>query len=217
MSSADKKRWIQAWRKELTCDFHQTAVNKVLIEAWPFVKLEGIQSVFAPLCGKSLDMLWLVEQGFQVVGVEISPIAVKAFFDENGLHPRKSEMGAFTKWQAGAIVIFCGDFFKLKRAQVGAIDYIYDRASLTALSPAQRQPYMRKVKKLCNVPMLLLTLEEQLETAEIEDRKSIDVEVQELYGRDHHIQVSRSTKVGDIDKGNVLLHKAYIITPTSVS
>ena len=42
-------------------------------------------SILVTLCGKSLDLLWLCEQGHDVVGVELSEIAVKQLFEENGI------------------------------------------------------------------------------------------------------------------------------------
>ncbi len=37
------------------------------------------------MCGKSLDMIWLAEQGLQVTGIEISALAIETFFAENEL------------------------------------------------------------------------------------------------------------------------------------
>lgn len=48
--------------------------------------------VFVPLCGKSLDMIWLAQQGHEVIGVELSPVAVEDFFRENGLNPVQRRM-----------------------------------------------------------------------------------------------------------------------------
>ena len=38
-----------------------------------------------PLCGKSLDMKWLAEQGHSVVGIDIVELAAQQFFTENDL------------------------------------------------------------------------------------------------------------------------------------
>ncbi len=42
-------------------------------------------SILVPLCGKSLDLHWLYQHGHSVVGVELSGLAAKQFFEENGI------------------------------------------------------------------------------------------------------------------------------------
>ena len=54
-----------------------------------------------PLCGKSLDMVWLAAQGHEVLGVELAPLAVEQFFAENELRPVIHESSyAATMWRA---------------------------------------------------------------------------------------------------------------------
>ena len=40
-------------------------------------------SILVTWCGKSVDMPWLCSQGYNVVGIELSAIAVRQFFEEN--------------------------------------------------------------------------------------------------------------------------------------
>ena len=40
-------------------------------------------SFLLPLCGKSLDLVYLYEQGYQVIGCECSELACEQFFSEN--------------------------------------------------------------------------------------------------------------------------------------
>ena len=42
-------------------------------------------SILVTLCGKSLDLPWLCEQGHDVVGVELSAVAAKQLFEENNI------------------------------------------------------------------------------------------------------------------------------------
>ena len=125
VQGADMKKdfWLERWeRKEI--GFHQDEVNPYLREFWSQAGLARDRPVFVPLCGKSRDMLWLCEQGHTVLGVELSPIAVEAFFKENGLTPQRSSDGRFDRYEADSICILCGDFFDLNQtdmAQVGAV------------------------------------------------------------------------------------------------
>jgi thiopurine S-methyltransferase len=97
--------------------------------------------VLVPLCGKSRDLLWLRARGHAVLGVEISPIAVRDFFIENVLTPQVTRQGAFERYEADGLVVLCGDFFDLTPELVQAVAGVYDRASLIALPPELRTRY----------------------------------------------------------------------------
>ncbi len=151
--------WHQRWENE-QIGFHLSQVNPYLVECWPKLKLHAGSRVFVPLCGKSLDMLWLAEQGHEVVGVEISPIAVRAFFEENDLSPTVEQQGAFEIWRMDQITLLCGDFFELQPPQLGEVSAVYDRASLIALPEDMRPDYVEHLNHLApDVPRLLITLE----------------------------------------------------------
>ena len=47
----------------------------------------------ARLCGKSVDLEWLVTQGYEVVGVELAEFAAQTFFAERGLDPTRRADG----------------------------------------------------------------------------------------------------------------------------
>ena len=84
--------WLNKWELGET-GFHQASINDSLQAWWPKVEAPPGGAVLVPLCGKSLDMCWLVEQGHKVVGLEISPLACEAFFDGLKLTPRSSRVG----------------------------------------------------------------------------------------------------------------------------
>jgi thiopurine S-methyltransferase len=39
--------------------------------------------IFFPMCGDVADMSWMADMGHTIVGVEISPVAIEQFFNEN--------------------------------------------------------------------------------------------------------------------------------------
>jgi len=137
-----KEFWLERWEREET-GFHQHDINPYLRRYWPELHLEGDRAVFVPLCGKSLDMLWLRDQGHPVVGVELSAIAVQAFFGENGYVPQHQAQGKFDRCEAGGIGILCGDLFDLGSDDLKDVGAVYDRASLIALPPEMRERYVR--------------------------------------------------------------------------
>ncbi len=83
--------WHQRWLKGET-GWHQEEINPHLQTYWPPPGVEANTGVLVPLCGKSRDMLWLAGEGYRVLGVEISPLGVEAFFAENGLNPEIREI-----------------------------------------------------------------------------------------------------------------------------
>ena len=105
--------WHARW-EENRIGFHRPEINLHLQSYWPKMMLAKGSTVFAPLCGKSVDMLWLLSQGYKVFGIEISPIAVADFFTENDLSATVTKQGAFQSWRCDDIEILCGDFFPLK-------------------------------------------------------------------------------------------------------
>ena len=72
--------WKARWAED-RIGWHQADGNVNLREYWR----GSCRRVLVPLCGKSPDLLWLADRGHDVVGIEISEIAVAAFFDENAL------------------------------------------------------------------------------------------------------------------------------------
>ncbi len=139
--------WYERWEQN-QIGFHLAEVNPHLRNFWPTLGLAPHSRVLLPLCGKSVDMLWLLAQGFQVVGVELSPLAVAAFFEENQLPASIRSAGEFQVAEIPGLQIYCGDFFKLTRQALGHIDALYDRAALVALPPAMRIDYANHLKQL---------------------------------------------------------------------
>ncbi len=133
--------WHQRW-KTREISFHQQEINHHLKKHWHRLNLKPQSKVFVPLCGKSLDLLWLLGEGHSVVGVELSSIAVEAFFNENDLNPTVTETDHFHLWQCEELTIYCGDLFNLPPEALADVDALFDRASLVALPPEMRRRYV---------------------------------------------------------------------------
>ena len=152
--------WHQRWAAQ-QIGFHQAQVNPYLRKAWPELGLAAGSQVLVPLCGKSLDLLWLAEQGHRVLGVELSRQAVAAFFEAHQLTPVVEQRGAFEVWRAEAIELWCGDFFALTQSDLHGCVGFYDRAALIALPPPMRQAYFSHLGHVLPAAAqgLLVTLE----------------------------------------------------------
>jgi thiopurine S-methyltransferase len=183
----DTEFWHTRWEKDEIA-FHQHNINLHLQTFWHRLAPRQTKGcVFVPLCGKSRDMVWLAEQGFDVLGVELSPVAVQSFFAETGLTPYVHQDDAFQIWQADRFTLLCGDFFSLDRSLLHDVVGVYDRASLIALPPASREDYAEQLRNILpnGAPILLVTLEYTEEAMTGPPFSVTETEVRRLYG-DHY-------------------------------
>jgi thiopurine S-methyltransferase len=152
--------WLDRWRTAQT-GFHQAAPDRHLQAYWPTLELPANSRVFVPLCGKSLDLLWLREQGHSVVGVELSPIAVDSFLMEHGIAARRRVLADFDVYEAPGFTLYRGDFFKLTPDLLGSVSAVYDRAALISWTPALQAPYVNHLTSLTKTgtKMLLISVE----------------------------------------------------------
>ena len=156
----DEKFWKECWEQD-EIGFHLNEVNPVLSQYWNQLPLKSGSGVFVPLCGKSLDLIWLLKQDFHVVGVELSKIAVDAFFLEQAIKPIIQKRDKFQCYQSNQLALFCGSLFDLSEPHLENIQAVYDRASLVALPLEMRQRYMDKLLKALprSASWLLVTFE----------------------------------------------------------
>ena len=156
----EREFWLARWdRQEI--GFHQPRVNPFLQKLWPEVGVPGDSAVFVPLCGKSLDLGWLAQQGHVVFGVELAETAVRAFYHEAGEPFRVERLRHLVQYTGGRVTIFCGDFMDLTALHLPGVKGVYDRGALVALPPKLRAHYADHLQRI--VPdacrMLLLTVE----------------------------------------------------------
>ena len=177
--------WQQKWQSN-DIGFNQEKPNKLLQRYLGLLNLKPGDRIFVPLCGKSVDMLWLASQGYDIVGIELSPIACEAFFHEYDIPVDVIKKDNVTLFQSEKIVLIAGDFFELNKSMLGQVDAVYDRAAVIALPARLRQRYARHLVKLLdkNAQMLLLTT--SYNQSEMKGPPfSVDVhEVTMLYGAD---------------------------------
>ncbi|MDY6942513.1 MAG: thiopurine S-methyltransferase [Pseudomonadota bacterium] len=139
--------WQERWtRGEI--GFHRSDVHPLLAGHWPTFAIPAGTRVLVPLCGKSVDMIFLAEQGQQVVGIELSHLAAEAFFSQAKLEPAQERRGGFDVWSGGPYQIWVGDFFELTPKLIGTFDAVYDRAALIALPETLRTRYATQIGDL---------------------------------------------------------------------
>ena len=143
--------WHARWQSQ-QIGFHQATVNENLARWWPTLGVPSDARVLVPLCGKSVDLLWLRQQGHSVVGVELAESACRGFFEENALPFRVEQAGAYVRWlgegAADGIIVLQGDFFAAPADVIGPVSALYDRAALIALPPPMRELHCAQLAAL---------------------------------------------------------------------
>ncbi|RAI62218.1 thiopurine S-methyltransferase [Pseudomonas fluorescens] len=182
--------WHKKWASN-QIGFHLPQVNPHLQRFWPQLGLEESARVLVPLCGKSLDLLWLAQCGHEVLGVELSEKAVEDFFSEHQLDPAVSEQGPFSVYRAGSIELWCGDFFALTPGDVADCSALYDRAALIALPPSMRERYATHLKRILPKGSLGVLITLDYDQAEMSGPPFavLDDEVQRLFGTSWGLKV----------------------------
>ncbi len=152
--------WLERWENN-QIGFHQAEFSPYLKEHWPQIAESQDCQVFVPMAGKTLDMIWLANFGHKVTGVELSELAVDAFFDENNLPVEKSQVGEHIRHSAGNIELLCGDYFKISAEDTANVKAVYDRASMIAMPPALRTQYAAHMAQLLKpgTKVLLISME----------------------------------------------------------
>lgn len=157
----DADFWHGRWSQN-QIGFHQPEGHPLLRKFWGNLGLSPGATVLVPLCGKTLDMHWLVAQGFQVIGIELSALAVDAFFAEARLSPEISSLDSgHIRYQAGPITLYCGDILTLPPHHLSKVDAVYDRAALIALPTPLRDAYTGYLLSglPAKTPWLLITVD----------------------------------------------------------
>lgn len=134
--------WLKRWREGRT-GWHHEEVMPLLVQHWSALNVRPGARVLVPLCGKSLDMLWLSQQGMRVLGIDVSPIAIESFLAENQLHARTRSTAEGTHYEVtnapgGDIEIINGDVFEADSEAVAQCAAFYDRAALIAMPAPMR-------------------------------------------------------------------------------
>lgn len=181
--------WHQAWKEGRT-GFNQSEPNQDLTEFFP--KLPENSHVMVPLCGKSIDLMWLSQQNYKVTGVEINRGAVESFFKENALNFQSPSQNQYLSQNIELIV---GDY--LEHQKPGFYDAIYDRAALVALPPEMRREYAKHSLSLLKDGgfILLVTFEYDQEKVAGPPFCVLEEEVRDIYGGAREIILLREASL----------------------
>lgn len=151
--------WLQKWASK-DIGFHQGQANPLLVKHLKVLGLQPGERVFLPLCGKTLDIAWLLASGYRVVGAELSEMAIQELFQELGMTPRVVTSEKWKHYLGDNIEIFVGDLFDLSAADLGMVNAVYDRAALVAMPESMRGRYTSHLMQISQrAPQLLISFE----------------------------------------------------------
>lgn len=181
--------WHERWELG-EIGFHQGEFNRHMQDFFVRLGVTPGARILVPLCGKSLDMVWLAEQGYRVTGIEISELAVRDFFAENGLVHEISEQAGVLIYRGENIEILCADFFTVGLPDLPAVDAVYDRAALIALPPGMRLAYADHLTRLIRsgIRSLLVTLDYPQEEMRGPPFSVTSAEVEQLFSGNYRME-----------------------------
>lgn len=191
----DPSFWNHLWQTN-DIKFHKIATHPLLIKFSH--KLKPGRTI-VPLCGKSLDMIHLWQEGHYIVGIEQNPIPCEAFFKENNIRFEKKVVGDFTIYSSHRLEIWCGDVFQTPPQVWKGMTGIYDRAGVVGFPVEMQKQYMKflndrmKENKKTFDAMLLITVDFDDEKIEGPPFSISDKSVKKLFPKSVKIEKISST------------------------
>jgi thiopurine S-methyltransferase len=180
--------WISRWEKG-EIGFHAAEVQPGLLQALQAVPVPAPGNILVPLCGKTFDMKFLADAGWNVTGIELSERACRAFFEENGLVYEIAQLPGMLKLTSGNITLFAGDLFHMKKNMLPSFDLVYDRAALVALPQAMRRRYVQKLSQLAGaVPHVVISFTYNGPEGFGPPFSVAEPEIKELYGTENDVR-----------------------------
>ncbi len=193
--------WHQRWQNN-EIGFHESRANPLMVRHFGRLGLPPGSRVFLPLCGKTLDIHWLLANGHSVAGAELSRVAIGQLFAELGVKAQITRSGRMERHSAQNLDIFVGDIFDLSGEALGEVDAVYDRAALVALPVSMRERYATHVQDITHhAPQLMITFEYDQSLADGPPFSIGKEEVQQRYGDSHAVELLESVDVAGGLKG----------------
>lgn len=159
----DVNYWSERWSQG-NARWHLSQVNTALSNNLDklYINPTTQQTInfLLPLCGKTIDMVYLNSKQYNVVGIEAVELSVKQFFEEqkdsynniqtNNINNNIIKYTANYKHNNTTITIYVSDILSkdLNTSLIGDIHLCFDRGSLVALSPIDREAYRNKILQL---------------------------------------------------------------------
>lgn len=206
--------WFKSWDLGgFYTSFHRRDIHPYVLQYMSPEEIEG-KNILVPLCGKTVDMMYLSQFANRVIGVELVEKAIIQFFEENNLKYEQTDEETYI---SGNITLLKTDFMALQKQRLGTIDWVLDRASLVALPDEMRTEYIRTLDRITDVgtKQLVVTLEyfSLINSAPFCIKPS---EIENYYGVGHiinHVEQPNLPNHGMIKKWNLdfLIEHGFVL------
>lgn len=190
MQTATKEEWIKEWAESLKPRWSMKGINPYIKQFKnDLTKGKECVKIFFPMCGDVADMSWMAEMGHTTVGVEISPVAIEKFFNENEIQYDVNSFelmnGTVYTSKNRNIRIYCGDFFLFGPSVERDFDGIWDRGSFNTLCDMTlKKKYINiltlVMKPDCTIIMEFALMENKIETKDMKQLFDVNFEVTDL-------------------------------------
>lgn len=199
----DQNFWHRRWESNET-GWHEGKANPLLVKQFHELSVAKGRRIFVPLCGKTLDIGWLLSKGYQVAGAELSPLAIEQLCMDLGVQPEISKVREVEQWSAKNLDIFVGDIFALSKKILGPIDAVYDRAALVAFPEEMRNRYTAHLTEITGkAPQLLICYEYDQRVVDGPPFSVSPEEIKRHYAGNYDVALIESTDVAGGLKGKV--------------
>ncbi len=219
--------WHRRWQKN-EIGFHEEEGNPLLRMYFKQWQLPKSATLFLPLCGKTRDIAYLLDQGIEIVAIELNKSAVEQLFEELGCEPEidalplsetdsSNELDLLYRYSAPGLNVYVGDFFRLTKLHIGRVDGVYDRAALVALPLQLREKYSKHLKYISDkAPQFLICFDYEQNLFKGPPFSVDRNEVSNHYANDYSIEVLYCEKVkGGFRGQNEVNESVYLLTPNA--
>ncbi|ODM89850.1 putative thiopurine S-methyltransferase [Orchesella cincta] len=235
------EKWETRWN-ENKLRWHKDAIDPLLIKHLGKLhekdKDDPISTspkkFFVPLCGKTLDIAYILSLGYHVFAVEGVRKAVDTLNTENNFGLEFHEQDSIFKTLDGKLQIYLGDLFTCPFEKWAPFDYVWDKGSLTAIDEESRQKYKISMQKSVQIPgsndyhnfkYLLRTVIYDKSKSEGMGPKCVsETDMNDLYGDWTNITLLESVKLPEghilrrnINIGSVCHENIYLLSPKSIN
>lgn len=190
LQTATKGEWIKEWEESLKPPWSMKGINPYIKQFKNYLtKGKECVKIFFPMCGDVADMSWMAEMGHTIIGVEISPVAIEKFFNENEIQYDVNSFelmnGTVYTSKNRNIRIYCGDFFLFGPSVERDFDGIWDRGSFNTLCDMTlKKKYINiltlVMKPDCTIIMEFALMENKIETKDMKQLFDVNFEVTDL-------------------------------------
>ncbi len=161
----DYEFWDNCWQRP-SQPFHVESAHPLLSKYLHLFKKD--RRVLLPLSGKSLDPIFLAENGLFSTSIEFNPTAVESFIADTQLKPIEKQTNKFEHFDFGKFEIWLADFFNLSSKVIGKFSQVFDRAALVALPDDLRNRYTQHLISLLESDAVIYMVTMDYKTAEMD-------------------------------------------------